>query len=98
MYTITREVTFKTLSDAVRAMPLVAAITKYYKDKLNVDLRIMRPIGGTPTRLRFVFEMESLDAWQAGQMKAVQDPEYQKVLGEFGPLVDGSKTYDEIWR
>jgi hypothetical protein len=98
MYTFIREVTFKTMADAVRAKPITDLISKYYKDTHKVEMRLMRPIGGSPIRLRFVVEMQSLDAWAAMQTKAIQDPAFQKLLGEIGPTVDGGKTYDEIWQ
>ncbi len=97
MYTFIREVTFKTMADAVRAAPMTAAISKYYKDKHKIDMRLMRPISGLPTRLRFIFETDSLDAWQSISEKAIKDPTFHKLLGEIGPTVDGSKTHDEIW-
>ena len=72
MYTFIRELAFKTMGDAVRAASITVAISKYYKDAHKVDMRLMRPIGGSPGRLRFVFEMASLDAFQAMQMKTIQ--------------------------
>jgi len=98
MYTFIREVTFKTMADAVRAAPITVAISKYYKDKHKIDMRLLRPITGSPTRLRFVFETDSIDAWQAINEKASNDPAFHKLLNEIGPTVDGSKTNDEIWR
>ena len=98
MYTCIREVMFKTAADTLRAAPVAAAISKYFKDTHKLDMRLMRPVGGSPNRLRFVGEMDSLDAWGAMQAKAVQDPAYQKLLAEIGPTVDGSKTFDEFWR
>ena len=98
MYTFIREVTFKTIADAVRAVPVTEAVIKYYKDKHKLNMRLMRPVTGAPTRLRFVFETDSLDAWQAINDKVSKDPAFHKLLGEIAPTVDGSKTNDEIWR
>jgi len=98
MYTFIREATFKTMADAVRGMSVATQIVKYYKDTIGADLQLARPISGSPLRLRFITQLESLDKWQADQTKVVQDPAFHKLLAEFAPLVDGSKTYDEIWR
>ncbi len=59
---------------------------------------LQRPIAGSPTRLRFVSRMESMDASRALNLKAAQDPVFQKYLAEMALLVDGSKTFDEIWQ
>jgi len=98
MYTFIREATFKTMVDAMRGAPIAAQIAKHYKEMTGIDVQLMRPISGSPVRLRFIGQIESLDQWQAHQTKMAQDPAFHKLLAEFGPLVDGSKTYDEIWR
>lgn len=98
MYTFTREVTFKTMIDALRGAPIAQAFAKYYQDAHGVTLRLSRPVTGAPTRLRFTYEMESIDASQALTRKAAMDPAFHKLLAEIGPLVDGSKTRDEIWQ
>jgi len=97
MYTIIREVTFKTIADAVRGMPIAGSFRKYFKDTHNIDIKLMRPVGGYPSHIRFVFELESLDVWVSNNQKFMEDPSYHKLLNEIGPLVDGSKTHDEIW-
>ena len=98
MYTFIREVSFKTMIDAVRGVPVTQAIVKYYKEVHHLDMVLLRPIAGSPTRLRFVSQMESMDASRALNLKAAQDPVFQKYLAEIAPLVDGSKTLDEIWQ
>ena len=74
MYTFTREVAFKTLSDGLRAAPTMAQIVKYYKETIGADLKLLRPVTGSPTRLRVVSTPQSIDAFQAQQDKARQDP------------------------
>lgn len=98
MYTFIREVSFKTMIDAVRSVPITQAIVKYYKEAHHLDMGLLRPIAGAPTRLRFVYQMDSMDASRALNLKAAQDPVFQKYLAEIAPLVDGSKTVDEIWQ
>jgi hypothetical protein len=98
MYTFIRESSFKTMIDAVRGMPISLAIAEYYKKEHGVDVTLQRPVTGSPLRIRFISQMESMDAWRALQMKAVRDPAFQKLLAEIGPLVDGGKTFDEIWQ
>jgi hypothetical protein len=98
MYTFIREVSFKTMMDSVRGIPVTQAIVKYYKDAHGLEMVLQRPIAGLPTRLRFVSRMESMDASRALNLKAAQDPVFQKYLAEMALLVDGSKTLDEIWQ
>ena len=98
MYTFTREVTFKTMIDAVRGAPVAQAVAQYYQSAHGVTLHLSRPVTGTPTRLRFTYQMESIDASQALTRKAAMDPAFHKLLAEIGPLVDGTKTFDEIWQ
>lgn len=84
--------------DAVRATPVTQTIVKYYKEVHGLDMKLMRPVTGSPARMQFVSQMDSIDASRAMQLKAAQDPTFQKLLAEMAPLVDGSKTYDEIWQ
>jgi hypothetical protein len=98
MYIVIREATFKNLVEAQRGMPVAANIVKYLKETHKREVRLLRSITGSPLRVRFVSETESLDDWQKIQQKAAQDPAFQKLLAELAPTVDGSKTLDEIWR
>lgn len=98
MYTFTREVTFKSMADVMRAVPIVQSIVRYYKESHGLDVRLLWPVSGGPTRLRFVSEVPSMDAQHALQMKAIRDPALQKLLAEMSPMIDGSKTCDEIWQ
>lgn len=98
MYTFIREIEFKTMIDAVSGVPVMQAIVAYYKDVHGLELKLLRPVTGSPLRLRFVSQMESMDASRALNMKTLQDPAFQKLLAEIAPLVDGSKTLDEIWQ
>jgi hypothetical protein len=98
MYTFIREASFKNMIDVVRGVPITQSIVKYYKDTHGMEIRVLRPIAGSPLRLRFVWQMESMDAARSLQLKAAQDPNFQELLAEFAPLVDGSKTLDEIWQ
>ncbi|HUP09549.1 MAG TPA: hypothetical protein VMU47_20490 [Caldimonas sp.] len=61
-------------------------------------MTLLRPVAGSPLRARFVWQLESMDASRAIQLKSAQDPTFQKPLQEIAPLVDGSKTVDEIWQ
>jgi hypothetical protein len=85
-------------SDGLRAAPVVAQIVKYYKETIGMELKLLRPLSGSPARLRSVSTLESIDAFQAQQDKARQDPAFHKLLSELSPFVDGSKTCDEIWQ
>jgi hypothetical protein len=96
-YTFVRDVTFQNMAASMRAAPVVQQIVKFYKEAVNVDIQVLRPISGAPTRLRFISQLESLDKWQADTAKVMQDPAFHKLLAEMGPLVDGSKTSDELW-
>ena len=98
MYTFVREVSFRSLAEMMRGMPLASQIVKYYKEAAGVDIQIQRALTGSPVCLRYVTQLESLDEWQKVQDKVAQDPAFLKLLGEMGPLVDGSKTNDQIWR
>jgi hypothetical protein len=98
MYTFIREITFRTMVDAVRGAPISQSVARLYKEAHGLDVSLMRPIAGSPLRLRFVSQMASMDAWREVQMKAMQDLAMQKLLAEIAPLVDGSKTYDDIWQ
>ncbi len=98
MYTFVREVSFRSLAEMMRGMPLAGQIVKYYQEAAGVDIQIQRAITGSPVCVRYVTQIESLDEWQKVQDKVAQDPAFHKLLGEMGPLVDGSKTNDQIWR
>jgi hypothetical protein len=60
-------------------------------------MRLMRPVTWSPLRLRFVIEMASMDAWRSMNVQAIRDPAYQQLLVEIAPMMDGSKTADEVW-
>jgi hypothetical protein len=98
VYTIMRDVSFKTMADGLRAAPIMAQIAKFYKETSGIELQMLRPASGSPTRLRIVCTIESLDSWQDKQARIAQDPAFQKLLNELSQFVDGSKTNDEIWR
>ena len=98
MYTFIREASFKTMIDMIRGIPITQAIFKYYKDTHGLETKVLRPVAGSPLRVRFVSQMESMDAFRSLQLKAGLDPNFQKLLAELAPLVDGSKTIDEIWQ
>lgn len=97
MYRIEREVTFRALAEMVRGLPIAVQLAKHYKQTAGVDLQIVRALTGTPGRIRFVAQVDSLDEWNRVQDKIAQDPAFQKLLGEFAPLIEGTKTYDQIW-
>ena len=96
-YVFVREITFKTLADGARAAPLLSQIVKLYKEALDVEVSVARAISGAPNRVCFVSRVDSLDKWQADAAKIQKDPAFLKVLGEIGPMVDGSKTRDDLW-
>lgn len=93
----TREVTFRSMADAARGAPLVAQVVKYYKEAVGVDVQVQRAISGSPLRVRYVAQLDSLDKWRADSAKVAQDPAFHKLLGEMVPLVDASRTCDELW-
>lgn len=97
MYTFMREITFKTAADAVRGLPTAEAFCQYFAETHGFEMRLLRPVSGSPNRVRFVAQGDSLDAWRAIFAKAMKDPAYHRLLGEIGPTVDGGKTFDEIW-
>ena len=80
MYTLIREVSFKTMMDSVRGIPVTQAIVKYYKDAHGLEMVLQRPIAGSPIWLRFVSRMQSMDDSHALNLKAAQDPVFQKYL------------------
>ena len=82
----------------IRGIPIAQAIFKYYKDAHGLEMKVLRPVAGSPLRVRFIAQMDSMDAFRSLQLKAGQDSNFQKLLAEIGPLVDGSKTIDEIWQ
>jgi hypothetical protein len=92
-----REVTFKTIADAMKGMQVAAQVVKFYKESVGVDVQLQRALSGVPTRVRFVAQLESLDKWQADSAKVIQDPAFHRLLAEMAPLVDGTKTVDELW-
>lgn len=98
MYRIEREITFRTLADMVRGLPIASRIATHYKESAGADLQIARAMTGTPGRIRFFAQLDSLDEWNRVQDKVGQDPAFHKLLSEFGPLIEGTKTYDQIWR
>ncbi len=92
-----REVTFRSMADAMKGMQVATQVVKFYKEAVGVDLQLQRAISGSPVRLRFVAQLESLDKWQADTAKIAKDPAFHKLLGEMALLVDGTKTHDELW-
>ena len=98
MYTFIREVTFKSMADSVRGMPVAAALCKYYKDAHMVDMVMLHAVSGSPNRIRFVAQFASLDAWMVASEQAMKDESFQQLLAEIAPTVDASKTYDEFWK
>ncbi|WBY03234.1 hypothetical protein PE066_06790 [Ramlibacter tataouinensis] len=98
MYTFVREVTFRTMADMMRGLPVAAEIVKFYKDVAGTEIRVQRALTGSPVCIRYVAELDSLDEWQRIQEQVAQNPVFHKLLAEMGPLVDGSRTHDQIWR
>lgn len=98
MYTFVREVSFKTIADMMRGMPVVQRVVKHYKDVSGVEVQVLRPLSGSPVCMRFVAQLDSLDEWQRVQTKIGMDPEFRKMLAEMAPLVDGGKTNDQLWQ
>lgn len=96
-YLFVREVTFKSIADSVKGMQVATQVVKFYKEAVGQDIRLQRALSGAPTRLRFVAQLDSLDRWQADSTKVNQDPAFHRLLGEMAPLVDASKTCDELW-
>ncbi|TFY99811.1 hypothetical protein [Ramlibacter rhizophilus] len=98
MYTFIREVSFKTMADMMRGLPVAQRMVKHYKEVGGVDIQIQRALSGSPVCVRFVAQLDSLDEWQRVQSKIATDPEFHKMLGEMGPLVDGGRTNDQLWQ
>jgi len=98
MYTFIREVSFRTIADMMRGLPVAQRIVKHYKEVGGVDVQIHRALSGSPVCVRYVAQLESLDEWQRVQAKIGQDPEFHKMLQEMAPLVDGGKTHDQLWQ
>jgi hypothetical protein len=96
-YIFVRDVTFKSMADAMKGMPVAAQIVKLYKEAVGVEIQMQRPLSGCPVRLRYVAQLDSLDKWQADTAKMAQNPAFHKLLGELAPLVEGTRTQDELW-
>lgn len=92
-----REVTFKSMADAMKGMQVATRVVKFYKEAVGTDIQLQRAISGSPVRLRFVAQLDSLDKWQADSAKVTQDPAFHQLLGEMALLVDGTRTNDELW-
>ncbi|HEY0884927.1 MAG TPA: hypothetical protein VGE20_06585 [Ramlibacter sp.] len=92
-----REVIFKSMADAMKGMQVAARVVKFYKEAVGTDIQLQRAISGSPVRLRFVAQLDSLDKWRADSEKVSQDPAFHQLLGEMALLVDGTRTTDELW-
>jgi hypothetical protein len=92
-----REATFKSMADALKGMQVATRVVKFYKEAVGADIQLQRAISGSPVRLRFVAQLDSLDQWHADSAKVTQDPAFHQLLGGMALLVDGTRTNDELW-
>lgn len=98
MYTHSREVTFKSVADMAKAMATLQKIVATMHTAFEGRVRVMRPIGGMPSRLRVVVEYDSFDRASEQFTRAMGSPEYQALLQEFVQFIDPTKTVDDIWQ
>lgn len=98
MYTHSREVTFKSVADMGKAMPTLQKLLAMMQPPFGGRVRIMRPLGGMPSRLRVVIEYDSFDQASEQLTKMMGKPEYQALLQEFVQFIDPTQTVDDIWQ
>lgn len=98
MYTHSREVTFKSIADMGKAMPTLQKLVATMQTPFGGRVRVMRPIGGMPSRLRVVVEYDSFDQASEQLTKLMGNPEYLALLQEFVRFIDPTRTVDDVWQ
>lgn len=98
MYTHAREVIFKSAADMGKAMPTLQKLLTITQAAFEGRARVMRPVGGMPSRLRVVVEYDSFDRASEQFARMMGSAEYQALLLEFVQFIDPAKTVDDIWQ
>ena len=80
------------------AVAFARNITKLVKDKYDIALEVMMPVGGNPSRIGWLGRYESLAQWESLVAKLLADAEYAEAIVKAKDTFLPGSVNDDIWR
>jgi hypothetical protein len=80
------------------ALAFAHNIAKLLKDKHNMALEVMMPVGGNPNRIGWLGRYENLAQWEALVAKLLTDADYMEAVAKAKDTFLPGTVNDDIWR
>lgn len=80
------------------AIAFAHEIAAYMKSSYGVDLEVLLPVGGNPSRIAWSTRYENLAALDAVNTKTLADKKYWEIVGKNSDLFLAGSINDAMWR
>ncbi len=80
------------------AMAFAREVTKYIKANHNIDLEILRPVGGNPQRVAWSTRYADMAAMEAFTNKLLADAQYWELVNGAADCFIAGSMHDGIWQ
>lgn len=80
------------------AMAFAREIAKYIKTNHQIDLEVLRPVGGNPQRVAWSTRYADMAALGAFQDKLMADAKYWELVNGAADCFIAGSMYDSIWQ
>lgn len=80
------------------AMSFAKEVSAYLKNSYDLDLEVLRPVGGNPHRIAWSTRYADLAAMDAIVTRMLADPQYLALLKGASECFIAGATRDDIWQ
>lgn len=80
------------------ARAYAAEVTEYIKGAHKLDLELVRPVGGNPSRVGWLGRYKDLAAYEDAMNRLVSDKRFVEMSAKTGDLWVPGSMHDEIWQ
>lgn len=97
-YHLMGTIVFKNAAAMAAAMPACNELVQYLIDN-GVDAQLLLPMwSGATNRAAVLTRSSDLVGPEQKAADAMADPRYLGLVKKLGEYIDGTQTYDEVWR
>ena len=80
------------------ALAFAHEVAAHFKNAHDIQLEVLRPIGGNPARVAWTARYKSLAAMEAVNAKLADDKAYQAMVDKHSAEFVAGSIHDSIWK
>ena len=80
------------------AMAFAKQIAAFMKSNYQIDMEVLRPIGGNPQRVTWSSRYADLAAWDSATSRMLADPKYWELVNPASENFIEGTIMDNIWQ